>query len=73
MEPKDYILTRIESEYAYIKDIESGNEVFIALALLPVGATIGSRLHFEMFEYTLMNWNLFISKGFNWFLGLFMR
>ena len=55
MEPKDYILDRIEGEYAYIKDIESGNEVFIALALLPMGATIGSKLHFEMFEYTLIS------------------
>ena len=54
MEPKDYILTRIEGEYAYIKDIESGNEVFIALSLLPFGATIGSRIHFEMLEYTLV-------------------
>lgn len=53
MEPKDYILDRIEGEYAYIKDVESGNEVFIALALLPVGASVGSKLHFEMFEYTL--------------------
>ena len=55
MQPKDYILTRIEGEYAYIKDIESGNEVFIALALLPIGATIGSKIHFEMLEYTLID------------------
>ena len=55
MEQKDYILDRIEGEYAYLKDIESENEVFIALALLPMGATIGSKLHFEMFEYTLIS------------------
>ena len=55
MQPKDYILTRIEGEYAYIKDIESGNEVFIALALLPIGVTIGSKIHFEMLEYTLID------------------
>ena len=55
MEPKDYILTRIEGEYAYIKDVESGNEVFIALALLPMGADVGSKIHFEMLEYTLMD------------------
>ena len=55
MQPKDYILIRIEGEYAYIKDIESGNEVFIALALLPIGATIGSKIHFEMLEYTLID------------------
>jgi len=53
MQPKDYILDRIEGEYAYLKDIQSGDEVFIALALLPMGATEGSKLHFEMFEYTL--------------------
>lgn len=53
MEPKDYTLTRIEGEYAYLTDDE-GNDVFIALALLPMGATVGSRLHCEMFEYTLI-------------------
>ena len=53
MEPKDYILDRIEGEYAYLKDIEIGNEVFIALALLPIGADVGSRIHCEMLEYTL--------------------
>lgn len=54
MEPKDYVLDRIEGEYAYLKDIASGDEVFIALALLPEGADIGSRIHFECFEYTLL-------------------
>ena len=53
MEPKDYILDRTDGEYAYLKDIENGNEVFIALALLPIGADAGSKIHFEMFEYTL--------------------
>ncbi len=54
MEAKDYILDRIDGEYAYLKDIENGNEVFIALALLPQGADVGSRIHFEMLEYTLV-------------------
>ena len=54
MEPKDYILHRIEGEYAYLKDIDSGNEMFIAMALLPQGADIGSKIHFEMMEYTLV-------------------
>lgn len=53
MEPKDYILDRIDGEYAYLKDIENGNEIFIALALLPIGADVGSKIHFEMLEYTL--------------------
>ncbi len=54
MEPKDYVLDRIDGEYAYLKDIENGNEIFIALALLPIGADVGSRIHFEMLEYTLV-------------------
>ena len=54
MEPRDYILNRIEGEYAYLKDTENGNEIFIALALLPEGADVGSRIHCEMMEYTLV-------------------
>ncbi len=55
MESRDYILSKIEGEYAYLTDIENGNEIFIALALLPQGADLGSRIHFEMFEYTLID------------------
>lgn len=55
MQPKDYILDRVEGEYAYLKDTQSDDEVFIALALLPMGATVGSKLHCEMFEYTLID------------------
>lgn len=53
LEPKDYILDRIEGEYAYLKDTETDGEVFIALALLPPGADIGSKIHCELFQYTL--------------------
>lgn len=56
MEPKDYTLIRIEGEYAYLREIGETNpekDVFIALALLPAGADLGDRLHYEMFTYTL--------------------
>lgn len=53
MEPKDYILSRIDGEYAYLRDTESENEIFIALALLPEGAQTGSKIHCEMFQYSL--------------------
>lgn len=55
METKYYILDRIDGEYAYLKDKDSGNEVFIALALLPEGADLGSEIKCEMFEYTLVS------------------
>ena len=42
MEPKDYKVTKIEGEYAYLTDIKTGEEMFIALALLPFGTDLGS-------------------------------
>lgn len=54
MEPKDYIVDRIEGEYAILKDVQSGDELFIAMALLPMGTDVGSKLHYEMLEYTLV-------------------
>ncbi len=53
METKHYILNRIDGEYAYLQNIETGDEVFIALYLLPEGADVGSKIKCEMFEYTL--------------------
>lgn len=55
MEAKYYTLTKIEGEYAYLSEDGSGNEIFIALALLPEGADMGSRIKWEMFEYTLLD------------------
>ena len=53
MEAHDYTVKRISGEYAVLID-ESGEELFIALALLPEGTDEGSRLHYELFEYTLL-------------------
>lgn len=56
MDPKDYIVTKIEGEYAYLRELDKGedNQIFIALALLPEGADIDTKLHYEMFEYTII-------------------
>ncbi|MBQ8402925.1 MAG: hypothetical protein IJX55_00685 [Clostridia bacterium] len=56
MEPKDYIVVKIEGEYAYIREIGAagGEDIFIALALLPMGTDIGTKLHCEFFEYTII-------------------
>ena len=55
MEPKNYTLIKIEGEYATLRDDASGDELFIAMALLPLGVDIGSRLHFEMMEFTVIS------------------
>lgn len=57
MEPKDYILVKIEGEYAYLREINETTpekDIYIALALLPAGVDVGDKLHYEMFTYTLM-------------------
>ncbi|MBR5780335.1 MAG: hypothetical protein IKY21_06925 [Clostridia bacterium] len=53
---RDYLIVRIEGEYAYLREIGKTEEddIFIALALLPVGADIGTKLHYEMLEYTVI-------------------
>ena len=52
--PHDYTVRRIEGEYATLTDIETGEELFIAMALLPEGVDIGTKLHYEMMEYTIV-------------------
>ena len=53
MEPHDYTVIKIEGEYATLRDDNSGDELFIALFLLPDGVDIGSRLHYENLCYEI--------------------
>lgn len=55
MEPKDYVVVKIEGEYATLSCVQDGGEIFIALALLPGGIDVGEKLHYEMFEYSRVN------------------
>ena len=54
METKIYILTKIDGDYAYLKDKETGEELFIALALLPIGSDVGSVVKCENMEFYLI-------------------
>ena len=54
MEPKDYVVIKIEKKYATLQNVADHGEIFIAMALLPEGTDLYSRLHFENFEYKLM-------------------
>ena len=53
MDGKIFKLTKIEGEYAYLTPIDSGDDVFIALALLPVGADVGTMLICESFQFSI--------------------
>ncbi len=56
MDGKRYIVTRIEGEYAYLREegSENSDELFIAMALLPLGVDIGSRLLYVFPDFTLL-------------------
>ena len=56
MGPKDYTVVKIEGEYAYLRADGEGveNDLFIAMALLPHGIDVGTRLHYEMLSYTVI-------------------
>lgn len=56
MEPKDFIVVKIEGEYAYLRDVtgKCDEDMFVAMALLPPNVMIGTKLHYEMFQYTII-------------------
>lgn len=56
MEPKNYTVVRIEGEYAYLRadDAPADETLFIAMALLPAEVDVGTRLHYEVFSYTII-------------------
>ena len=53
MSEKIYTVSRIEGEYAYLTD-SAGEELFIALALLPFGVDIGTKLLASNFEFSII-------------------
>lgn len=56
MEEKLYSISKIEGEYAYLHDLSGGCEedLFIALALLPPGVDVGTKLRCELFSYEVI-------------------
>ena len=53
-EPIDYLVKKIEGDYATLENTDDGEELFIAMALLPENIDIGTKLHYEMLEYTVI-------------------
>lgn len=57
MIPKDYEVVKIEGEYAYLRELGKNcadDDIFIALYLLPMGTDVGTKLHYEMLEYRII-------------------
>ena len=53
MDGQTFRLTKIEGEYAYLTPTDGGEDIFIAMALLPMGADVGTMLICESFQFTI--------------------
>ncbi|MBQ8372245.1 MAG: hypothetical protein IJX38_04855 [Clostridia bacterium] len=53
MDDKRYTVSRIEGEYAYLAPEDGGEEVFIAMALLPLGVDVGDKLIYRFPEFVI--------------------
>ena len=49
----NYTVIKIEGEYATLKNSD-GEELFIAMALLPLGIDIGTRLSYTFPDFTII-------------------
>lgn len=52
----DYVVERIDGDYAYLKrtDMPEGEEKMVARALLPEGIAEGTKLHYEFMIYSVV-------------------
>jgi hypothetical protein len=50
-----FVISRIEGEYAYLSRDGGGEELFLAMALLPLGVDVGTRLYLENMEFRVVN------------------
>lgn len=54
MEPHNYEVIRFDGEYVILCDTDTKEELFIAIALLPLGIDIGTKLHYENLTYEII-------------------
>lgn len=54
MQPHDYVVTRFDGDYVTLTDVDTQDELLIAIALLPMGIDIGTKLHYENLSYEIM-------------------
>ncbi|MCD7753734.1 MAG: chorismate--pyruvate lyase [Clostridiales bacterium] len=54
--PKEYVVAQITGDYAMLRRTDAPSDQLnqVALALLPEGLEVGSRLRWELFTYTLL-------------------
>lgn len=53
MGPIIYKVARIDGDYAHLTNTETGEDILVAMALLPDETDEGMVLHWENFEYSV--------------------
>ena len=54
MEPRTYKVTKIDGDYAHLLNVDTGEDLLMARALLPDETDEGTMLHWENFIYTVI-------------------
>lgn len=54
METKIYKIAKIDGEYATLIDENTGEDLFIAMALLPLGVDVGARLSYTFPDFEIL-------------------
>lgn len=56
MGPYDYVVLKIDGDYAVLMRTDDGSrdEILVARALLPESIDVGTALRYEMFAYSLL-------------------
>ena len=54
MEPIEYVVTRIDGDYAHLKNVKTGDDVLVAMALLPDETDEVVRLLWENFTSSVL-------------------
>lgn len=54
MSPKKYLVTKIDGDYAHLKELETGEDMLVAMALLPEETDEGVYLLWENFSYEVI-------------------
>ena len=57
METRIFKVSKIDGEYAYISPLDGGEDIFIAIALLPLGIDVGTLLVCENFSFAIYEEN----------------
>ncbi len=51
---KVYTVRQIDGDYAHLVDKESGEEILVAMALLPMETDEGDTLEYKNFQYSIL-------------------